>query len=270
MRAKQVINDSMIYAALILLSLIAIFPVVWMILTSFKLRAFSPELLSTLTLNNYYTVFARSPMPLYLKNSIIVALISTSLTMIVGVPAGYSLARFRVGGHHLPFWILSTRMMPPIATVIPIFLIFRSLGLLDTPLALIFPYLIFQLPLAVWLARGFIQDVPVALEEAAMVGGCSRFTAFTRIVLPLIAPGLAATAILCIIFSWGEFLLALILTGTTAKTVPVAAMSYITEVGIQWGEIAATGSVIMFPVILFVIVVQRYLIRGLTFGAVKG
>lgn len=268
---RTTVFNILVYFILLVLALICLFPIIWMILTSFKPpgKAFSSEF-ALPVLTNYRQIFTRSPMFVYLRNSVFVALVSTALAMIIGVPTAYSLARFKIGGYHLPFWILSNRMLPPIAAIIPIFIIITRLKLLDTRIALVFPYLIFQIPFVVWMMRGFFMEIPMELEEAAMVGGCSRMGSFIRVVLPLSASGLSATAIFSIIFSWNEFMFALILTGTYAKTLPVAAASYITEMGIMWGELTATGTIIMAPILIFAILVQKYLVRGLTFGAIKG
>jgi len=271
-KSKTTVNLTT-YIVLFVLTIIALVPVIWMILTSFKpprLVYESETLFFKPVFTNYKVVFLRSPMFKYLKNSIFVALVSTGLAMVLSVPVAYSLARFNIGGDNFSFWILSTRMMPPIVVTIPLFMTFRKLGLLDTRIVLILPYLIFQIPFAVWMMRGFFMEIPEELEEAAMVDGCSRISACSKITLPLSLPGLAATAMFSIVFSWGEFLFALIFTGTNAKTLPVAAASYITEKGIMWGEIAATGSVIMIPMLILLIIVQKYLVRALTFGALKG
>jgi len=166
-------------------------------------------------------------------------------------------------------WILSIRMFPPIAAIIPFFLLYKQLGLIDTRIGLIIAYTGFNLPFAVWIMRGFFDEVPRELDEAALIDGCSPIKVFVRVVLPLAAPGLVATAIFAMIFSWNEFMFALILSRSRSQTMPVGVMGFITHRGVIWGEIMAAASVIMLPMIVFTFIAQKYLIRGLTFGAVK-
>jgi multiple sugar transport system permease protein len=160
-------------------------------------------------------------------------------------------------------------MTPPVAAAIPIFIIMRTLHLLDTYLALILAYCTFNIPFSVWLLRGFFQEIPREIEESAMVDGCSPFAAFWKISIPLIAPGIAATGIFTFIFSWNEFLFALILTGSRAQTVPVALTGFIRETGIMWSHMAAAGVLAMVPMVVFTALVQKNLVKGLTMGAIK-
>ncbi len=160
-------------------------------------------------------------------------------------------------------------MMPPVAAIIPIYIIMRNLHLLDTPWSLVITYLTFNLPFAVWLMRSFFREIPREIEESALVDGCSDFSAFRKIALPLAAPGLAATGILTFIFSWNEFLFALILTGNKAVTLPVGIIGYMKETGINWGYMTAGGVLALIPVIVFTILVQKHLVKGLTMGAMK-
>jgi multiple sugar transport system permease protein len=186
--------------------------------------------------------------------------------------AAYSLARarlpFKLNGI-IAFWMLLTRMYPAIATAIPYFVIIRDLQLLDTRWALIVTYTSFNLPFVVWLMIGFYEELPPELERAAMVDGCSAWQRFTKIVLPLSAPALVATAILSAILAWNEFLFAVMLTRIEAKTLPVVMSGFITDKGMQWDQMTALGVITIFPVLVFAIAVQRYLVRGLTLGAVK-
>jgi multiple sugar transport system permease protein len=171
----------------------------------------------------------------------------------------------------LALWILSTRMFPPIVTAVPLFLMMRDLGLLNTRASLVILYTGFNLPFVVWMMRGFFMEVPRELEEAAMVDGDSRLGALRRVLLPLVAPGLAATAVFCLIISWNEFLFALVLTQTdAAMTLPVGIAGRVTQYEIKWGVMSAAGVVAMLPILLFALAVQRYLVRGMSLGAVKG
>ncbi len=257
-----------------LVFIFVLFPPLMLFLTSIKTNVdalrYPPVWLFKPVASNYREIFQLIPFGSYLVNSLIVALLSTFISLLVGSLAAYGLARFKFKrSKDLSFWILSIRMTPPIAAAIPIFLIMRTLKLLDTKAALILAYCTFNVPFAVWLLRSFFQEIPREIEESAMVDGCSPFGAFFRIALPLIAPGLAATGIFTFIFSWNEFLFALILTGTRAQTVPVSLTGFIRETGIMWSHMAAAGVLAMFPMVVFTALVQRNLVKGLTMGAIK-
>ncbi len=226
------------------------------------------------TAEHYRDIFFARPFGRYLWNSMVVAAVATLLALALGTAAAYALARLpmkRNWNRHLSLWILSTRMVPPIVTILPLFLLVRDVGLLNTRLALIVVYVGFMLPFVIWMMRGFFEEVPPELEEAALMDGSSRLRALRDIVLPLVAPGLAATAIFCLIIAWNEFLFALILTQTDAvMTLPVGIAGRVTQYEIKWGAMSAAGVVAMLPVFLFALAVQRYLVRGLSLGAVKG
>lgn len=270
--------DVLKYVVIVGVVIVVLFPIYWMVITSFKTRleltattpTFWPQ---TFTWENYVKAFAQREFPRYMLNSVIVVGVSTLLSLIIGSLAGYALARFRFPGNlrqHLAFWILSTRMIPPIVTIIPIFLVFRNLQLLNTHLGLIIVYTGFSLPFVTWMMRAFIADVPVDLEEAAMVDGDTRIGAFVNIVLPLVAPGLAATAVFSIIIGWNEFIFALILTTTSKSiTLPVGIASLVSQYELLWGEMSAAGTIAIVPIAAFAMAVQKYLVRGLTLGAVK-
>src|SRR5581483_5815107 len=217
--------------------------------------------------------FSDSDIPRYMLNSVIVVGVSTLISLFFGTLAGYSLARFAFTPtfkRQISFWILSTRMIPPIVTIIPIFLIYRNLQLLNTYAGMIIVYVGFTLPFTTWMMRAFVREVPVDLEEAAMVDGDTRLTALLRIVLPLTAPGLVATAIFSLILVWNEFLFALILTTTSATiTLPVGISGFVSQFEVLWGQMSAVGTVAIIPILIFTLAVQRYLVRGLTLGAVK-
>jgi multiple sugar transport system permease protein len=208
----------------------------------------------------------------YIIDSIIIATVSTLLVILVATPASYGLSRFAIRRRHdLVFWILSTRMMPPIVAALPFFLMYRSLGLIDTYPGVVLVHTVFNLPLAILLLKSFFDDVPYDLDEAALVDGATRFQAFYKVIVHYILPGLSATAILSFIFSWNEFLLTLTLTRTLVRTMPVAASTFDTATGgTEWGFLAALGTSAMVPVFIFVLFVQKHLVRGLTMGAVKG
>jgi multiple sugar transport system permease protein len=226
------------------------------------------------TLAHYIDAFSTRSFGRYLMTSLVVSVLSTLCAVVLGTLAAYGLSRFRLAanmGRRLSLWILSTRMFPPIVTAVPLFLMMRDLRLLNTVGALVIVYTAFNLPFVVWMMRGFFQELPRELEEAAMVDGDSRLGALVRVVLPLVAPGLAATAVFCLIMSWNEFLLALVLTQTdAAMTLPVGIAGRVTQYEIEWGVMSAAGVVAMLPILIFAMAVQRYLVRGLSLGAVKG
>jgi len=260
--------------ATIVVFVFVLFPPLMLFLTSIKTNVDAlrspPVWIFRPVLTNYGEIFRLIPFSRYLSNSLVVALLSTIIALAVGSFAAYGLTRFRFRrAKDLSFWILSIRMTPPVAAVIPIFIIMRNLRLLDTQLSLVIAYCTFNIPFAVWLLRGFFQEIPKEIEESALVDGCSSYSAFFRIALPLVAPGLAATGIFTFIFSWNEFLFALIMTGTRAQTVPVALTGFIRETGIMWSHMAASGVIAMAPMILFTALVQRNLVKGLTMGAIK-
>lgn len=254
-----------------LILLVVMFPFLWLVQLAFKPAAqlFDDALLFTPTLDGFRSLLQGN----FLKsfwNSLAVSTLSTGLSLLIGVPAAYALTRWRFRGRNsVALWILVTRMAPPIAFTIPFFLAFRWLGLQDTIVGLALVYLTFNLAIVIWLMQTFFEAVPPALEEAAYIDGCGVWQAFWRITLPLSAPGLAATAVLCFIFSWNDFFYALILTRTQAMTAPVAIVNFLQYEGWEWTKIAAAGTLVMLPVVIFTVLVRRYLVRGLTAGGVK-
>jgi multiple sugar transport system permease protein len=249
-------------------------PYFWLIVTSLKSRvdtfSIPPRLAFSPTLDNYYTAFVTKGFASNLKNSLIVAVFSTLLSVLVGVPSAYAFSRYRLRGQDWQFFfILVTRMTPPVVLVLPLYLIMARINQIDSYLAVVIAHTTFNLPLVIWMMKGFFDSVPVEIDEAGLVDGCSAFAVFSRLVLPLTAGGLAATAILCAIFSWNEFLFALILTGRNTATLLVAVPRLMTIAGTFWGQVAAVGTVITVPVLIFAFAVQRYLVAGLTFGAIK-
>ena len=265
----------LLFAALI----VALAPVYWMLTISLKTEVDQfasppPWFLFSPTLAHFYDAFVSRSFGQYLITSALVAIASTASALIIGTLAAYSLARFRLPynlDNKLSLWILSTRMFPAIVTAVPLFLMMRDLRLLNTRLALVIIYTAFNLPFVVWMIRGFFAELPRELEEAALVDGDSRIGALWRVVLPLVAPGLAATAVFCLIVSWNEFLFALVLTQTdAAMTLPVGIAGRVTQYEIKWGVMSAAGAVAIVPILVFALAVQKYLVRGLSLGAVKG
>jgi multiple sugar transport system permease protein len=213
-----------------------------------------------------------------LENSLIIASCATVLAILIGTSAAYSMARFRTGGKHLAFWFLSQRIMPPIAIIIPVFLLFArytnewfGFSLVDTHLGLILLYTVFALPFTVWMMFAYFRQMPAELEEAALVDGCSRLQALAKVAWPLAAPGIVSAAAFAFILSWTEFIFALVLTRTHTVTLPVALAGIITGFqGNQYGEASALTMVSLIPALLIGIIIQRHLVRGLTLGAVQG
>lgn len=271
MRLKQLLT----YIGLIACCAIILFPIYWAVSTSFKLPKdvfASPPIYwpSSGTLANYREVIARYLTPA-IPNSAVVSLSSTALALLVGSAGGYALSRFpskRRGS--LAMWILSTRMMPPIATAIPLFLMLNAVNLLDTRLGLILAYVAFNLPFVVWVTKGFFDEIPVEVEESALLDGCTPLGVFWRLAIPMALPGIVAAGILGLIFSWNEFLFALVLTRSSATTLPVVMSSLESTDGIYWGHIGALSTIAIVPVLILAAFIQRYLVRGMTMGAVKG
>jgi multiple sugar transport system permease protein len=262
-------------AALILF----MFPVVWMVLTSFKSQneyfsyppVFWPK---SFSLRNYINSMAFPPDGRGglqgLRDSFIIAASSTLASVLIGSLAAYSISRFRTGGENFSFWILSTRMFPPVAAALPLFLIFKQIRLLDNHLSLIIANTIFNLPFVIWLLKGFFDELPVEIEEAAWIEGCGHLKTFRLIALPLVAPGVVATSLFSFIFSWNEFMFALLLTRRNVRTLTIIVPSLVGGHEILWGEIAAMGTLAIIPGVVLSILLQRYLVRGLSLGAVKG
>lgn len=252
-----------------------LFPFLCMLLVSFRSRVdvIQPERLFTapFSLENYLFLIEGGDIGPYFLNSAIVAVATTVASLLLGSLAAYGFARYNWKKREdRAFWILSQRFLPAMAVVIPYFLMAAMFNMLDTRLLLVICYMTFNIPFTIWMMRGFIEDLPAELEEAAFVDGCTRFQTIRLIVLPLVLPGMTATAIFCVINSWNEFVFANFLTSIHAKTVPTSVMMYLSISGVKWGEMAATGVLAVLPVFIFAIAVQKYMIRGLTFGAVKG
>ena len=253
-----------------------VFPIFWMVTSSFKsgqeVATFPPNFFSfDPTLESYRELFFElGALDAFINSSIIVG-ISTCLAMLFGTMAAYALARYNIKGKNfLAFEVLSVRMLPPMVSVIPLFVIARELGLFDTHALLIAIYALNGLPFVVWVMRVFIQDLPKSIEEAALIDGCGTYECFVRVTFPLLLPGLAATMVIVFMFAWNEYLLASVLTSSDAKTLPVIAAAAIKPKAIAWGVASAAGVLMSVPVVVLVMLMQKYLVRGLTFGAVKG
>ncbi|MEZ5932114.1 MAG: carbohydrate ABC transporter permease [Alphaproteobacteria bacterium] len=263
-----------LHVLVLALVLVILFPFLWLLMMSFKtdsdIFAWPPVLVFTPTTDHYLALWEGN-FPKSFANSAVASIVSTVFAMIIGVPGAYALSRTAMRSEKsLSLLILSSRMAPPIAFTIPYFLVYRHLDLLDTLTGLIIIYLTFNISLVVWLMRSFFDATPRSLEEAAWIDGATLWQGFSRIILPLSGPGLAATAILCFLYSWNDFFFALILTRTEAMTAPVAVVNFMNYEGWEWGKIAAGGTMVMLPVLIFSILVRKFLIQGMTAGAIKG
>lgn len=263
------------------LAVAMLFPVLWMLETSIKenrdvyavpVKFFGFDI----TLDHYKDVFVapgggQSDLSGSLLNSVIVAGASTVLATVLGVPAAWAYSRFTLKAKKDQlFFILSTRFMPPVVVVIPIFLMYRTLGLIDTKLGLVLIYAAFNVPFTIWMMKGFVDEVPAEYEDAAMLDGYTRFQAFWRVTLPLLVPGIAATAVFALIFSWNEFVFAIFLTSSQeVRTAPPAIAGLIGGTTVDWGLVAASAVVFALPVLVFAYLVRKHLVAGVTLGAVR-
>jgi multiple sugar transport system permease protein len=270
---------------LVLLTLFAVvmlFPVLWILETSIKenrdVYAVPAKFFNfDVTLDHYKDVFVArggsgpSDLSVSLLNSVIVAGVSTLLATVLGVPAAWAYSRFTLKAKKDQlFFILSTRFMPPVVVVIPIFLMYRTLGLIDTKLGLILIYTAFNVPFTIWMMKGFVDEVPAEYEDAAMLDGYTRFQAFWRFTLPLLIPGIAATAVFALIFSWNEFVFAIFLTSSQdVRTAPPAIAGLIGGTTVDWGLVAASATIFAVPVLVFAYLVRKHLVAGVTLGAVR-
>ena len=293
----------------ILVAFIMLIPVIWMAMTAFKSRpdatASPPKVIFEPSLDGFIGLFTnrtqlsagalatqqkRTDLTFFekqalvrgmrilgpskfvgqLRNSLIISLVSTVLAVTLGLLSAYAFSRYDIPGKgDWLFFILSTRMLPPIVVTIPIFLMYRGLGMYDTHIGMILLYTVFNLSFAVWLLKGFIDEIPIEYEEAALVDGYSRLQAFRKIVLPQCVTGVAATAVFCLIFAWNEYAFALMLTGDKARTAPPAIPANLGVGGIEWGVIAAGSLLFLIPVVIVTFALRKYLLRGVTFGAIR-
>lgn len=268
-----IVRQTVRYALLALIVTVFFFPIYWMLITTMKPQEqvlnYPPLFYPPQLTLQYYVEALGMRGAEGLANSLIVAATVTLISLFLGTLAGYGFARWRVGGFHLPFWILSTRMMPAVAAIIPLFLLFKEARLIDTYGAVILAHLIVTLPFAVWMMRGFFMELPHELEEAALIDGCSKWQAFTRIALPLTAPAIAITGLFCFIFSWNEFVFALVLTRRVAITMPVVVSGLHSIKGVLWPQMTAISAMGLLPILAIALVAQKYLVRGMTMGAIK-
>lgn len=265
---------ALVYFGIAVISLWAVFPLIWMVIISLKERIYTydPSVwIFKPVFENYVNVFTQKNLGKFLINSAVVSVATTILALIIGTCAAYGFSRFKFRHNNLfLFILLGIRMIPSVAVVIPVFVLARTMRILDTRILLIITYLIFNVPFTVWMMKGFFDEIPKELEEAAMVDGCSTIKALWKIILPVVQPGLVATSIFCILSAWNEFVYALFLTSIKSVTTPTIVQMFLSVQGVAWGEMSAVGVVAVLPVLIFAMIVQKNMIRGLSFGAVKG
>jgi len=270
------ISHALVYATLSALVVVFLFPLLWIAGLSLKTRlqtfADPPLYIWWPTFENYIDVLGRSDFLMAFVNTLLVSGSAVGLSLCIGVPAAYAFARFPFRGRSFLFFaLLVMRMLPPIAVLVPMYVLFNIVGLTTTRLSVVLAYSTFSLPLVVWIMRGFFEDLPPELEESAWIDGANRFSAFRLIVLPLAKPGMVAASILCLQLAWNDFLFAAVLTNNATQTLPVKMMTFSAgDSGVDWGGVTASGMLVILPVIIFSFMAQRHLVAGLSSGAVKG
>jgi len=262
------------YATSLVVCVVFLFPIYWIFAVSLKkpeeiFRSPPAWFPSEPQFNNFRVLFTEGDV-WSIFNSLVISGSATVIAMLLGTLCAYGMVRFRIGGEHLSTFIIAQRLLPPIAIVFPLFLVYSQLGLADTYHGLILLYTAFALPFVIWMARGFLLEVPPELEEAALIDGCTRFGAFWRVAVPMARNGLFATAVFAFIYSWNEFLFALIMTRNNVMTYTVQISNYFGPQSTFWAKIAAMSVLGTVPVLILVSVMQRYLVRGISLGAVKG
>ena len=272
----SVTKNVFFWIATVFILIVVLGPLIWIYLTAFKSAddimtgQLIKQIVFTPTLENFRRLFTAFPFFQSLLNTLIISIGSTALVLIIALPAAYSFARWNTGGGHLLFTTISTRMFPGVVAALPFFILFQRLGLLDKHIGLILLHMYFNVSFATFLLYGFFRYVPVELEQAAMIDGYGRFNIFRKIVLPLVLPGIATTAAFCLIWSWNEFLFSFLFTRNVARPLTVLISSFWGSIEVQYGPMAAGAAIGVLPTLIAAWFMQRYIIRGLTFGAVKG
>lgn len=271
-RQRKILGKIVFYIFLIAVLAFTLFPFLWMVLAAFKTNAqvTDPNQLFIFKpyFGNFSTVFSRYDFVKPIFNSMVVSVVSTALGLLLGLPSAYAIARAKK--HMTSNIILIVRFFPGIAFMLPWYIIFSKIGITDTYLALILSHLLINVPFIVWVMIPYFESIPVELDEAAKVDGCRTLSAFLRVILPLTGPGLITTSLLSIIFSWNNFLFSLILAGGNTRTVPLALLSFVSYASVDWGAMMAAAVVITLPILVISLLAQKYIIAGLTAGAVKG
>lgn len=271
----HVVSRTIFWIVVVLMLMFFLAPLLWLISTSFKnwLDAFAipPKIFFEPTFDNYRQVFRNADFVIFIRNSILCSVIPTAVGLLLGVPCAYAIAMFECKqGKKTSLFIMSVRIAPPIMSILPNYIIFSKLDILGTLWPMLILYTLTTLPLTIWLMPVYFRDVPSSLREAAIIDGCNEWQAFTRVMLPLVKASIAATAIMCMVLTWNEFLIALIMSGRGSQTLPVAVTSFMTFQGTEWGPMCAAATIIMIPMIIFGFFVQKYFARGMVNGAIKG
>ena len=264
-RARKTLSQGFAYLILVIASICILFPIFWLFTGALKesndLWSMPPKWFFRPTLAHFIRVFVERYFGHHLLNSLVVAAGSTAISIFLGSLAAYGLSRFKLkGSKQIAFWIISLRMMPPIVIILPLYVFFSRLRLIDTHIGLILAHITLNVPFAVWMLMGFIQEVPQELEDAALVDGCSRFSVLFRILMPVILPGVAATAVFCVIWSWNDFIFAFSLTSTQAATLPVPISGFLGDYIWEWSAFYAGGTIAAVPIILMALLTQKYLL----------
>ncbi|KPU94498.1 sugar ABC transporter permease [Variovorax paradoxus] len=269
---RSLLPRVLFYLAVIAMVLIVLFPFAWMLASSFKTQvdivAWPPKLVFSPTLQNYRKVFGEQDFVKYFINSTTVALLAVGFSLLLGLPAAYSIARFTQ--RRLAMFILLARLMPGISFLMPWYIIFSRLNLMDSYTALVLSHMLIALPIVVWIMASYFEALPRDLEESAMVDGASRQYAFFKIILPLSGPGVITATTLAFVFSWNNFMFSQVLSMEKTKTLPIAVFNFLSYAEIDWGGVMAASVAIMAPALVLTMIFQRYVVKGLTMGAVKG
>lgn len=266
------LQNTLFWVVLMVLLVIFLFIFFWMFISSFKpnllITSYPPVWVFDPTLEHYVEVFRQNPFVKYLFNSLIIAIASVGLSLVIGLPAAYSIAKYKQTS--LALALLVVRMLPGITFLVPLFIVYKRFGLLDTYPGIVITHILTVLPLIMWVMLGFFEDVPNELLDAALIDGCSQLGTLIRIMIPLSLPGITAVAILSFISSWNNFIFVLILGGSDTMTLPLAVYGFLAYGQVNWGALCAAATIVTTPVLLLALVVQRYLAGGLTMGAIKG
>jgi len=273
MTSSKIVKNAATHFVLIIFSLIILLPIIWTIRTSLAIDVVAceipPRLFFKPTFDNYIELFRKNHYDRFFLNSIIISLGTTIISIPIAAFGGYAFSRYRTGGKTLQFSIIATQMLPGIVLIVPLFILFKGVNLTNSYIGMILAYMAFNIPFLVWLLMGFFEGIPVDIEEAAAIDGLTPIGTVLRIIIPVSKPGIMSSSILSFIFCWNEFLFALVLTGQETKTVPVSLAAMVTFRGIQYGKLSAGIIIAIIPMIIISIFVKKYLIRGLTFGAIK-
>lgn len=271
---REITKNTILYIIAAIIVVWSVLPILWMALSSLKVNTnmftFPPQFIFKPDFGTYKYMFTEADFGKFLINSLVASVVSTIISLVIGAFGGYALARGNFKNKKgISFWFISTRMAPIPAVVLPLYLMFSKLHLVGSMFGLIFAYTTFNLPFALWMMMVFFADVPIAIEEASRIDGCTKIQSFYNISLPSVSPGLASTSVLCMMFSWNDYIYASSLTDASTQTIPVAASLLVSQTGIAWGQAMATGTIIVLPMLVLGLIVRKNLAKGFSLGAVK-